>query len=146
MIPVRWDPFREVLTLQDRMNRLFGDAPSRWTEDEPGGAWAPAVDIFEMGDDLVVRAELPGVQKDDIEVSVENGVLTIRGERRKEKELQEENVHRIERRYGSFVRSFTLPTTVSAEKIKATYKDGVLDLVLPKAEEAKPKKVMIQAA
>ena len=146
MIPARWDPFREALSLQDRMNRIFSDFQYRFGGDEPVGAWTPPVDIFEADGALVVRAEIPGVKREDIEVSVQNGALILKGERQKESELGDENVYRIERQYGTFARSFTLPTQVDASKIKATYRDGILEITLPKSAEAKPKKVEIHAA
>ncbi len=138
MMPARWDPFRDLLTTLDRANR--------WAGDESGGAWAPAVDIFARGDDLVFRAEVPGVNREDIDISVENGVLQFKGERKREHEVKDESFHRVERSYGAFSRSFSLPTTVDASKVKATFKDGVLEIVLPKAEAAKPKRIEIAAA
>jgi HSP20 family protein len=110
------------------------------------GAWAPAVDIFEKGDDLVIRAEIPGVDKDDVDITVRNNSLTLRGERKREQEINEDNSYRLERSYGNFVRSFTLPRTVDSTRISARYDNGVLDIVLPKAEEAKPKKIEIATA
>jgi HSP20 family protein len=110
------------------------------------GAWAPPVDIFERQDHLVIRAEVPGVQMEDMDVRIENGVLTLHGERKQDTELKEENAHRLERVYGAFTRSFSLPTTVDAAKVTATYKDGVLEVTVPKAENAKPKQVEIKAA
>jgi len=109
-------------------------------------AWAPPVDVFEKDHNLVIRAELPGVQKDDIEVGIENGVLTLKGERKRETEFEEANAYRMERVYGAFTRSFSLPTTVDPSKVEAVYKDGVLELTVPKLEAAKPKKVQIKAA
>ncbi len=144
MAIVRWDPFRDLMNIQERVGRLLADAPSRWGTEEGYGAWAPAVDIFEKGEDLVIRAELPGVDRNDIDVRVENGVLILRGERKHSEEIEDKNAYRMERVYGSFARSFSLPTTVDASKISANLKDGVLEVVLPKAEEAKPKKVTIQ--
>ncbi len=143
MAIVRWDPLRDLMNIQERVGRLLADAPSRWGTDEGYGAWAPAVDIFEKGDDLVIRAELPGVNRDDIDVRVENGVLVLRGERKHAEKVEEKNAFRMERVYGSFARSFSLPTTVDASRISANLKDGVLEVVLPKAEEAKPRKVAI---
>ena len=143
----RWDPYRDLYALQHRINRMFGDANLAAGHDAEGfGAWLPPVDVVEEGDNLVFRAELPGVSRDDIEVKVENGVLTLRGEKRQEKETGAEAAHRVERIYGAFHRSFTLPSSVDAEKVQAHYKDGVLTLVLPKAEQAKPRKIAITAA
>ena len=146
MALVRWDPFRDLFSLQERMNRLFSDTLSRESFEPAGGDWLPAVDIYEDGDSLVFQAELPGVNKDDVEVQVEGNVLTLRGQRKKEKEVNGEQYHRVERYYGGFVRSFTLPTGIDKEKIRAEYRDGVLRLDLPKGEGAKPKKIKILAA
>jgi HSP20 family protein len=110
------------------------------------GSWAPPVDIFERGDDLVIRTEIPGVDKNDIDIDVENNTLVIRGERKRDKEFEGKTAYRTERVYGKFVRSFSLPRTVDSSRISATYKDGVLELTLPKAEEAKPKRIEINAA
>jgi HSP20 family protein len=132
--------------MQDRMNRLFSDAFTRTAGEEVTGAWLPAVDIFEEGDNLILQAELPGVGKDDVDVRVQNNVLTLSGERRQQKEIKEEQFHRLERSYGKFVRSFTLPVGIDTEKIKAEFREGLLILTLPKAEEAKPKRIKILAA
>jgi len=144
MAIVRWDPLHDLMSIQERVGRLLADAPARWGTDEGWGAWAPAVDIFEKEEDLVIRAEVPGVDRNDIDVRVENGVLMLKGERRQTEEVHEKNAYRMERIYGSFARSFRLPTTVDASKISARLKDGVLELVLPKAEQAKPKMVTIR--
>ena len=144
MTLVRWDPFQELASFSNRLNRSLNDVSTR-TEDS-FGAWAPPVDIFEKDHKLVIRAELPGVQKDDIEVGIENGVLTLKGERKREAEFNEDNAYRLERVYGAFTRSFSLPTTVDPSKIEAVYKEGVLQVTVPKLEAAKPKKVQIQAA
>ena len=109
-------------------------------------SWSPAVDIFENGDDLVIRAELPGVNKNDIDVRSQDGSLVLRGERKREEEITDDNAYRLERSYGGFVRSFRLPETVDAARIGASYKDGVLEITLPKAEESKPKRIEINAA
>jgi HSP20 family protein len=145
MTLVRWDPFRELVAMSHRLNRTLNDPYTPRTEDS-FGAWAPPVDIFERQDHLVIRAEVPGVQKDDMDVRIENGVLTLHGERKQETDVTEENAHRMERVYGAFTRSFALPTTVDATKVTATYKDGVLEVTVPKAETAKPKMVEIKAA
>jgi HSP20 family protein len=142
---VRWDPFQELVNINNRLSRTLGEALPNVTEDT-FGAWAPPVDIFEKNDHLVIRAEIPGVNKDDLDVRIENGVLTLHGERKQETEVKEENAYRMERIYGTFTRSFSLPTTVDAGKIAATYKDGILEVTVPKAETAKPKKVDIRAA
>jgi len=142
---MRWDPFRDLNILQERMNRLFEDAGRGWRSDEPVSTttWSPAVDIFETEGEIVVKAELPGMGRKDITLNLENNVLTLRGERRFEKETKEENYHRIERSYGGFSRSFSIPSMVDEEKIRADYKDGVLSIVLPKKEQAKPKQIRI---
>ena len=117
--------------------------PVRW---HPIQAWAPAVDIFEKDHNIVIRAELSGVKKDDIDIDIEDGVLTLKGERRRESEVEEGNAYRLERVYGAFTRSFSLPTTVDPSNVQAAYKDGVLEVTVPKLEAAKPRKVQIQAA
>jgi HSP20 family protein len=131
--------------LQDRMNRLFDDAGRGWRSDEPAAttSWSPSVDIFETEGEIVVKSELPGMDRKDISLHLENNVLTLRGERKFEKETKEENYHRIERSYGNFSRSFSIPATVDEEQIRADYKDGVLKIVLPKKEQAKPKQIKI---
>ena len=150
MAVVRWEPFRDLLSLQDRMNRMFDEsyrggrcASNDWAL---GGSWAPAVDIYEHQGNIVLTAELPGVDAKDVDVRVENNVLTLRGERKWSDEVQRESYHRVERAYGSFTRSFTLPNVVDTERIKADFKDGMLKLVLPKKEEAKPKQISINVA
>ena len=145
MAVIRWDPFRDLNTLQDRMNRLFNDAGRGWRDDEPAATttWSPAVDIYETEGEIVVKAELPGMERKDITLNLENNILTIRGERRFVKETKDDNYHRIERSYGTFSRSFSIPTTVDEEKIRADYKEGVLKVALPKKEQAKPKQIQI---
>ena len=145
MAVVRWDPFRDLNMLQDRMNRMFDDAGRTWRTDEPAATttWSPAVDIFETEGEIVVKAELPGMERKDIALNLENNVLTVRGERRFVKETKDDNYHRIERSYGTFSRSFSIPATVDEEKIRADYRDGVLKIVLPKKEQAKPKQIRI---
>jgi len=141
----RWEPFRDLTTLQTRLNRIFGDPIPSGNAAEVG-TWAPPIDVVEEPDRLVFRAELPGVSKDDIDVKVENGTLVLRGEKKQVSEKESDTVHRIERFYGTFTRSFTLPSNLDTDKIEARYKDGVLELLIPKAEEAKPRKIQIQAA
>jgi len=139
----RWEPFRGVTTLQDQVNRLFNDVFERKGEESSLSAWAPAVDIYETEHELVVKADLPDVDPKDLDIRVENNILTIRGERKFEKKVSEENYLRVERSYGSFARSFTLANTVNAEAIKADYQNGVLTLTVPKREEAKPKQIKV---
>ena len=142
---VRYDPFRELRSLQDDMTRLFtGVMPvSGGREDMLGGAWNPRVDIFENKNHLVLEAELPGMNRDDFEISIENNVVTLKGERKFEKKTDDDNYHRVERSYGAFTRSFTLPQTVSAEGAKAEFKDGILHVTLPKREETKARKIEV---
>ncbi len=141
----RWEPFRDMVTLQDRMNRLFNDQLSNFGNEESlaTGSFVPAVDVYEDEQGIQLKIEVPGIEEKDIDVRLENSVLTVRGERKLEKETKEENFRRIERRYGSFTRSFTLPNTVDAEHVKAGYDKGVLSIQLPKKEAAKPKQIKI---
>src|SRR6266699_3834624 len=139
----RWEPFRGVVTLQDHINRLFEDLVGRGGEESLLAAWSPAVDVYETEHELVVKADLPEVDPKDLDIRVENNILTIRGERKFEKNVNQENYLRVERAYGSFARSFTLANTVNAEAIKADYQNGVLTLTIPKKEEAKPKQIKV---
>ena len=139
----RWEPFRRVNTLQDQFNRLFNDAFDRKGEESSLTAWAPAVDIYETEHELVVKADLPEVDPKDLDIRVENNILTIRGERKFEKKVNDDNYLRVERAYGSFARSFTLANTVNSDAIKADYQNGVLTLTIPKREEAKPKQIKV---
>ena len=139
MTRMRWDPFREFLTLQQRALRSGGDQDAEAT-------WTPPVDIFEKGEDLVIRAELPGIDREAIEVRVENDTLTLSGSRERDESIEDAHVYRLERVHGSFARSFRLPKTVDAARIEAEFKNGVLQVRLPKAADARPRKVEIQAA
>lgn len=144
MTLTRWEPFRDLLTLSDRLNRNFNDLTFRlMTPAEPFSGWFPPVDIHEESDRIVLRAEIPGVHSDDIDVSVENHTLTLRGEKKQENEADNDNAYRLERFYGSFSRSFVLSTKINPEQIKATFRDGVLEVVVPKAEEVRPKKIKV---
>jgi HSP20 family protein len=145
MSVVRWDPFKDLNLLQERMNHLFEEANRGWRAGEPSAttAWSPAVDIYETDSEIIVKAEIPGVDKKDIELSLEENVLTLKGERQFEKETKDENYHRIERAYGSFSRSFSIPAVVDEKKIEADYKEGVLTIRLPKTEKTKPKQIRI---
>jgi HSP20 family protein len=142
---VRYDPFRDLRTLQEEVNRLFSTNLTRGFDEEAigRGAWNPSVDIYENKDQIVLEAELPGMNREDFELSVENNVITLRGERRFEKKDDTDNYHRVERSYGSFTRSFTLPQTVSAEGAKAEYSNGVLRVTLPKREETKSRRIEV---
>lgn len=148
MAIVRWEPFRDLLTTQDRFNRLFNDhfANAFGGDQLNAKGWTPAVDIYETDQNLVIKAELPGIDPKDLEVRVEDGTLYLKGERKYEREVKEESYHRVERSYGSFARTFSLPRTINTEDIKADYKDGILTLTMPKREEAKPKTVKINVA
>jgi HSP20 family protein len=143
----RWEPYRELATLQDRLNRAFGSSFGRPERDDEVtmAAWAPPVDITEEKDRIVITAELPGFKENQIEIQSENGMLTLRGERKFEKESDGRSYHRVERSYGQFVRSFSLPTNVDREKIKADFSDGLLKIELPKREDAKPRTIKITA-
>src|ERR687885_2312810 len=142
---VRYDPFRDLRSLQEEFNRLFSTNLSRAFDDEgiARGAWIPNVDIFENKDQIVLEAELPGMNREDFDLSIENNVITLRGERKFEKKDDGDNYHRVERAYGTFTRSFTLPQTVSGEGATAEYKNGVLRVTLPKREEVKARRIEI---
>lgn len=143
----RWDPFRNMTTLQEQVNRLFENRFQTGREDNSAlTAWAPAVDIYETENELVLKADIPDVNEKDIDIQVENNTLTIRGERKFEEKAKEDNYLRVERTYGSFSRSFSLPNTVDTEAVKAEYKDGVLTVELPKRPESKPKQVKVNVA
>jgi HSP20 family protein len=139
----RLEPFRGISTLQDQFNRLFNESFRNSGEESALTTWAPAVDIYETPNELVVKADLPDVNEKNIDVRVENNLLTIRGERKFEKSVSEENFLRVERTYGAFSRSFSLPNTLNAEAIGAEYKNGVLTVTLPKREESKPRQVKV---
>ena len=139
----QWEPSRGARTLQEQLSRVFGDAPERTGEESNLTAWAPAVDIYETENELVIKADLPEVNPQDLDIRVTNNVLTMRGERKFEKKVNEENYLRIERAYGSFTRSFSLTNSVKSEEIKADYQNGALTLHIPKAEEAKPKQIKV---
>ncbi len=141
----RWEPFREFNTLQDRINRVFRESYSGSGQDDSltTSSFAPAVDVYEDEHKVALKIEVPGIDEKDIDVRVENNTLTVHGERKIEKEEKEENYRRVERQYGSFTRTFTLPTTVDTEKVSATYDKGVLKIALPKKAEAKPKQIKV---
>ncbi len=141
----RWDPFREFNTLQERMNRLFHDSYSEGGREEAlsTGAFAPPVDVYEDEHNVTLKIEVPGIDEKDIDVRIENNTLTVHGERKLEKEEKEENYRRVERQYGSFTRTFTLPNTVDADSVSANYDKGVLKIKLAKKAEAKPKQIKV---
>jgi HSP20 family protein len=151
---IRWNPTRELTTwpadlwnMQQEINRMFHKFFHGGVQDDGSYAlsyWTPAVDIAEHENEYIVKCELPGVNKDDVKITLESNILTIRGEKKQEQEAMKENYHRVERTYGSFQRSFTLPTSVRSDKIDATFKDGILSVTLPKAEEAKPKQIEVK--
>src|SRR5437870_11135379 len=142
----RWDPFRGISSFQEQMSRMFEDTVRGRTDQSALTTWAPAVDIYETEHELVVKADLPDVNEKDLDIRVENNVLTIRGERKFENSVSEDNYLRIERASGTFSRSFSLPNTVDPDAIKAEYRDGVLTVHVPKREEAKPKQIKVSVA
>ncbi|MFQ5801510.1 MAG: Hsp20/alpha crystallin family protein [Candidatus Methylomirabilales bacterium] len=147
MAVVRWDPFQDLITLQDRMNQIFEQTLARSRGDREGvmaSSWSPPVDIYETAESLVLRAELPGLSKEDIDIQVRDNRLTLKGERRHEKEVKQENYLRVERAYGAFQRAFALPMDIQPDKIRAAFKDGVLEVNIPKAETAKPKHIKVE--
>lgn len=148
MAITRWDPFRELYSLQNQLNRLFQDSygtQSSGQGDEflTTSSFVPPVDVYEDEHNVFIRAEVPGIDPNDLDIKVENNVLTVRGERKWNKEEKEENFHRVERRYGSFARSFTLPNTVSTDDVNASYNNGILEIKLAKRAEAKPKQIKV---
>jgi HSP20 family protein len=141
----RWDPFREYVSLQDRVNRLFREAQGGEGREEAltTSTFAPPVDVYEDEHNITLKIEVPGIDEKDIDVRIENNTLSVHGERKFEKEEKEENYRRVERQYGSFTRTFTLPTTVDSEKVEANYDKGVLKVHLAKKSEAKPKQIKV---
>ncbi len=141
----RWDPFQSVSEIQQEMNRIFDSFFGRPTTlQATERLWVPAVDLYETKDDLVVSFDLPGVREKDVSVTITGDVLTVKGERKWDREVKDESYHRLERVYGKFERSIPLPMAVQADKVKATYRDGVLEIRLPKAEEVKPKEIKVE--
>jgi HSP20 family protein len=144
---VRWDPFRELETIQTRLNRLFADAPGPAVDQGPlFSAWAPAVDVAETDKEYVIKADLPELKKEDVKVELLDGVLTVEGERKHEKEDKGTTFHRVERSYGKFVRRFALPTEIDSAKVQAEFKEGVLSVHLPKTAAVKPKAIEVKVA
>jgi len=149
MAIVRFDPFRDLASMQDRINRIFGEAYLRNNDDDVSnrGDWRPPVDIYENDQhEIVLRAELPGLKREDLDIRVENNTLTLRGDRKRDTEVKQESYHRVERVYGAFSRSFSLPSTVNAEQVSAEFRDGVLTVVLPPREEAKPRQIQVKVS
>ncbi len=145
MAIVKYNPFGELRSIQEQMNRLLDLAWQRETGEElKEGLWQPLVDIYEDSESVVIKAELPDIDQKDIEVKIEDNTLTLRGERKQEKDLKKENYHRIERYYGTFQRSFALPHTINQEKVKASCERGVLTITLPKRHETKPKQINVE--
>jgi HSP20 family protein len=142
MAIIRWDPFREMTNFEDQFNRLWRGVVDGGKRQE---SWLPAVDVFDTKESVVLKAELAGMKPDDIQIEVEDNVLTIKGERRFEEKVEEDRYYRVERRFGSFQRSIALPQGVNAEGIQASYEDGILEVRVPKAEEEKPKKITVTA-
>jgi HSP20 family protein len=147
MTITRYDPFRDLRNFQEEVNRLFTGNVGRQFEDEgiARGSWSPSVDIYENKDQIVLEAELPGMKREEFELSIENNVLTLRGERQFEKKQETDNYHRVERAYGSFTRSFTLPNTISGEGVTADYRNGVLRVIIPKREETRARRIEIKS-
>lgn len=145
MAIVRWQPYGAVASLQNSINKLFNDAFTRTNVDEDFAlsAWKPVVDIFDKDDAIVIHAELPGVKKEDVAIEVKDNVLTLGGERSESKEIKEDKYYRKERTFGSFHRAFSLPAAINPDTIKATFRDGILEIEIPKPEEQKPKQVKI---
>lgn len=146
MVVVRWkDPFADMTKVQETVNRLFEEAfsPVLAREGTWSRSWEPAVDIYETDEEILLKAEVPGIGKDQVSIEVKEGVLTLSGERKFEKEVNEEQYHRVERSYGAFHRTFTLPSSVDAERVNASLRDGVLEIRLPKREEAKPRQIAV---
>jgi HSP20 family protein len=141
----RWEPFRDMVTLREDIDSLFNDFFQRTPVEKfpKEGLWFPALDIEETKETIVINAEIPGLKKEDIQLSISEGQLVLQGERRFEKEEKEKTYHRIERQYGSFKRTISLPTEVEADKTQATYKNGILNIVIPKSKKAKPKEIGI---
>jgi len=149
MALVRWDPFRELEEVSDRLNRMFARPVASGTNGKETmivADWTPSVDISKTEGEYLIKAEIPDVKKEDVKVTVEDGVLTIQGQRKQEKEEKGTKYHRIERSYGSFVRTFSLPDVIETDRVKAEFKDGVLNLHLPKSERAKPKAIEVKVA
>ena len=148
MAIARRNPYRDMMNVRDEMNRVFNEVFGHGSQDETtwsAGTWSPPVDIYETDEALIIKAELPGFSKDDISIELKENTLVMKGERKRQDEVKEGNYHRAERVYGAFQRSFLLPTTVEHDKVKASYKDGILELYLPKVPAAQPKRIAVSA-
>src|ERR671918_1386484 len=145
MAITRWDPFRDLMSIQNEMNRLFGRTYGGDVGETSRGAWTPSLDVYETQEKFVITMELPGVSPDDVDISVEDSTLVVRGERKFYREQDQDSFLRIERRFGEFTRSLTLPSTADAESIQASFDQGVLMIEVPKREEARPRKITIKA-
>ena len=146
---IRWEPLRDLVSTHDHFNQLFNETFARAFGDQKEVSlrtWVPPVDICETEDSLVLKAELPGIKPDDVEIRVEDNTLYLKGERKFEKEVKDENFHQVERSYGTFSRSFSLPSSIDSDKVKAEYQKGILTLTMPKREEAKPKTIKIDVS
>ena len=146
MAIIRWDPFRDLVNLQEKMNRLFEDSLGSRNEMLYRGSWVPPVDVYECDGKIFIKAEIPGVESDDIAVEVKENVVTIRGERKLDEELRKENYHRIERSYGVFQRSFALPGEVEESEVNAVFCDGVLEVILPRPPDHQPRKIEVKVS
>jgi HSP20 family protein len=144
MVVTRGKPLKDLMTLQKRMNRLFEETFSQGSRDVEAGGWYPAVDIMEKGDEIIIKLEIPEVAQQSIDIQIEGNAITIKGERQLERGTKREHYHRLERPYGRFSRSFSLPPTIDHEKVTASHKDGILRVVLPKKEEMKPKQINVE--
>jgi HSP20 family protein len=144
MVVTRWEPLKDLMALQERMNKLFDETFSRGAQDVDAGAWSPLVDIIEQGDEIIIKMEIAEVDQKGIDIKVDGNAMTIKGERTLEEGTKREDYLRLERPYGTFSRSFSLPTTVDLGKVKASHRDGILRVVLPKKEETKPKQIKVE--
>ena len=143
----KWDPFRDLISIQERMNQLFDETFSsrkEGIEEFSKGNWSPPVDIYETGSNVVLKAEIPGMSQEDIEIKIEDNTLILKGERKLEKASHEETYYRVERSYGTFMRSFTLPNSVDQDQVSATYDSGIFKIVMPKKDEDKPKSIKVE--
>ncbi len=146
MTVTRWDPVRDLLGLQNRINQALVESNAQWGTDDQYGAWVPPVDIYERGDDLVISAELAGVPREQVDVRIEENTLILHGERKRKTEVNEQKAYRLERNFGAFTRRFGLPTTIDPTRISAKFVDGVLEVTLPKADAAKPRRIEVSVS